>query len=131
MKDYRSITLPSLAILILAAVVELSTNMRQMAPAILAVALTWPAAILTMAGTKWLVRRNPRAAPLGIMAGTMLRMAVAAVGAGVVFALAEFGQTGALSFTVWLVAAYLSTLAVEVFVLAKPGWVSMDWRRKG
>ena len=122
-RDTGWVTVPALAILALAPMVEVATGTRQILPALVSVALTWPVAVLTLWFTKKLMRDNPRRAALGFIAGSLLRMVVAMAGAVLVATFAEWGRESGVSFWVWLIVAYLSTLAAEVFVLAKPGWV--------
>lgn len=122
-RDCGWIAVLALAILALASVAEAVTGIRQIMPAVVSVALTGPVAALTLWLTKRLMRGDPRRAALGFIAGSLLRMVVAVVGAVLVATFAEWGRESGVSFWVWLVVAYLSTLAAEVFVLAKPGWV--------
>ena len=130
-RDYWTVTVPGLAILALAVLAEIGTDTRQIAPALVAVLLTWPVAMVTLCWMRRLIRRNPRGVGIGMIAGTVLRMAVAAGGAGAVYAWTDLGIAAGIMFWVWIVVAYLSTLAAEVFVLARPGWVGWGGRRKG
>lgn len=122
-RDYGWVSVPSLAILIFAPLVEAATDSRQIPSALVSVALTWPVALLTLWWTRKLMRDQPRRAALGFIAGSLLRMVVALAGSVSVATLTDWGRAAGLSFWVWLIVAYLSTLAAEVFVLAKPGWV--------
>ncbi len=122
-REYGWVMVPALAILAIAPMIEIATGIRQILPAIVSVALTWPVAALTLWFAKKQMRDNPRRAALGFIAGSLLRMVVALAGAVLVATFAEWGRESGVSFWFWLVVAYLSTLAAEVFVLAKPGWV--------
>lgn len=122
-RSYGWVTVPSLAIVALAPPVEVATGSRQIPSALVAVALTWPVAILTLWWTRRLMRVRPRRAAVGFIAGSLLRMAVAVTGTLLAVTRTDWGRAAGLSFWVWIVVAYLSTLAAEVFVLAKPGWV--------
>lgn len=122
-RDYGWVALPSLGLLVAAPAVELATDSRQLPLALAAVALTLPAALVTLRLLSRSVReRSPKAA-IGMIAGKILRMTVAIGGGALVVLATEWGRTAGFSFWIWLVVAYLSTLAAEVFVLAKPGWV--------
>lgn len=122
-RDYGWVTLPSLALLAAAPAIELATDARHIPSALAAVALTLPVALLTLRLLARSVReRSPKAA-IGMIAGKILRMTVAIGGGALVVLATEWGRAAGFSFWIWLVVAYLSTLAAEVFVLAKPGWV--------
>jgi hypothetical protein len=112
---------PSLAILAIAALVG------EWRSGAVAVALTAPLALLS-AG--WMLRQtDARRAAIGWMAWTLLRMIVATAGSVLVFVVAEWTAAAGLMYWLWIAVAYLSTLAAEVFVLAKPGWVGVGGRK--
>lgn len=86
-----------------------------------AVLLTLPLALLS-AG--WMLRQaNPRRAAIGWIVWSLLRMMVAVAGSVIGYFVAEWTAAAGLMYWLWIAVAYLSTLAAEVFVLAKPGWV--------
>jgi hypothetical protein len=122
-RDYGWVTLPSLALLLAAPVLESAMDSRQIPSALAAVALTWPVTAATLGWLRRLLRDKPRQAAIGFMAASLLRMVVAVGGAVLVATQTEWGRAAGFSFWIWIAVAYLSTLAAEVFVLAKPGWV--------
>ncbi|QEL17046.1 hypothetical protein PX52LOC_04022 [Limnoglobus roseus] len=117
-RDYGWVTLPSL--LILAAS---WFGPDQIANGCIAVLLVWPVGLFSVWWVRRLMARHPRRVAVGWGAVSLLRMTVA-LGGGCAF---FFGQdrepADGVALWVWIIVAYLSTLAAEVFVLAKPGWV--------
>lgn len=120
-RDYVLATIPSLVMLAVMPIVESIAGSRQLASAVTAVVLTWPVA---MASLVWMrQQRDPRRAAIGWIAATLLRLTIATIGSLLVYLAADWTEAAGLAFWLWIVVAYLSTLAAEVFVLAKPGWI--------
>lgn len=122
-RDYGWISLPSLGILAVAPLLESRVGSGIVLAAVVAVLLVWPVAVFSLWWMRRLMARDPRRSAVG-MAGTAILRMTAAFGGG---CLAFFGlnwePTVGLALWLLIVVAYLSTLAAEVFVLAKPGWV--------
>lgn len=122
-RDYGWVSLPSLMVLVIAPLVEWVIGPEQVVSAVIAVALTWPVGIASVWGMRRLMARDPRRSAVGWVAASLLRMAVALGGGCAFFFGRDWEPATGVALWVWIVVAYLSTLAAEVFVLAKPGWV--------
>jgi hypothetical protein len=116
------VVIPSIIIVCVAVAAEQKFGPPQLRCASAAIFLTMPVALLTL----WLVRREqvrrPNVAIMLILAGSLARMMLALGGGLIVFLGTDWCRSGGVSFWFWLIAAYLSTLTAEVFVLAKAGW---------
>jgi len=88
-----------------------------------ATALALAPAGLTVWGTGRLASRTKFAGLVGMAAGTVLRTAVAVGGGAALFFTVPAFRDMRYGFWVWIVAAYLVTLAVETAVLARYFWV--------
>ena len=85
--------------------------------AAVAVGLTVPAAFGTFWLTRWMAARNPLGGPVGMLVGTVLRLAVAFGGGAAAFLLAPDLRAAGIAFWFWLLFAYLSSLVVETALL--------------
>ncbi len=120
-RDYGWVTLPSLAVLAAAPVAEFATGGRHLMSATAAVLLTWPMALFSL----WWVgsRTDRRMVAIVVIAAGLLRQVVAVAGSVLVYFAADWTKAAGWTYWLWIAVAYLSSLAAEVFVLAKPGWV--------
>lgn len=122
-RDYGWVTLPSVAILAVAPLAERWIGPEQILCAMIAVLLVWPVGLASVWWVRRLMARSPRRFAVGWAAASLVRM-TAALGGGCVFFFGrDWEPTTGVALWVWIVVAYLSTLAAEVFVLAKSGWV--------
>ncbi len=126
-RDYGWVTLPSLALLAAAPAVEFATEGRHLLPATVAVMLTWPVAMVSL----WWVgsRTDRRMVAIVVIAAGLLRQIVAVAGSVLVYFAADWTKAAGWTYWLWIAVAYLSSLAAEVFVLAKPGWVGGGGRK--
>ena len=85
--------------------------------AAVAVGLTVPAAFGTFWLTRWMAARNPLGGPVGMLVGTVLRLAVAFGGGAAAFLLAPDLRSAGIAFWFWLLFAYLSSLVAETALL--------------
>jgi hypothetical protein len=112
-----------LAILAVAPALEIWTAPGLMLAAVLAVVVVWPAAALSLWWMRRLMAHDPKRSAVGMIATALLRMTVAFGGGCLAFFGLNWEPTAGLALWLLIAVAYLSTLAAEVFVLAKPGWV--------
>lgn len=122
-RDYGWVTLPAVVLLAVAPLAEAAVGPGQVLDSILAVLLVWPVGLFGVWWMRRLMARHPRRAAVGWGAMALLRMTVALGGGCAFFFGRERGPDDGVALWVWIIVAYLSTLAAEVFVLAKPGWV--------
>lgn len=122
-RDYGWVTLPSLAVLAAAPAVEFAIGGRHLMSATAAVLLTWPMALFSL----WWVgsRTDRRMVAIVVIAAGLLRQLVAVGGSVLVYFAADWTKAAGWTYWLWIAVAYLSSLAAEVFVLAKPGWVGL------
>jgi len=123
-EEWAWLATPSLLLLAVAGCVSAITDdAKPLRNAAIAVILCLPVAALSL----WLIRRmardHPKRAAIGMLAGMLVRSTVAVAGGCAVYLGFDTIHADGVIFWFWVLAAYLSTLAAEVFVLAKPGWV--------
>lgn len=105
----------------MAPLVESLTAKPVMLAMLAAVLITLPVALVTLL----IVRRqtNPQRVPIVWIVLSVIRMIVALAGSLLVYLAVPRIESAGLWYWFGIAVAYLSTLAAEVFVLAKPGWV--------
>lgn len=86
----------------------------------IAIGLTVPPGLATLAATAWLAKTSPYGRVLAVFVGTFVRLVVGFGGAALVF----FGsgptfRNDPLSFWFWLLGAYLVALVVETMLLVR------------
>ncbi len=123
-KEWVWLATPSLILLTIAGCVSVaSDDAKHLRNASIAVMLCLPVAAFSL----WLIRRmakdHPKRAAIGMLAGMLMRFTVAIAGGCAVYLGFDTIHADGVVFWFWVLAAYLSTLTAEVFVLAKPGWV--------
>lgn len=108
---------PALVVLLAALPFGLAGGAIHMVSAAAAVGLTVPIAF----GTFWLYRRmaarHPLGGVVGMLVGTVSRLAVAFGGGAAAFLLAPDLRSAGLVFWLWLLFAYLSSLLAETVLL--------------
>lgn len=126
-RDAGWVTLPSLVLLLVSPLVEWATGERHLPSVLVAVTLTWPAALFSL----WWVgsRTDRRRAVLVTIAASLIRQLVAVAGSVLIYFAADWTKAAGWTYWLWIAVAYLSTLSAEVFVLAKPGWVGVGGRK--
>jgi dipeptide/tripeptide permease len=97
---------------------------RQFWLAFTAIALTLPTAMICV----WWVQKaqrhpEPKTVVFAILASTLLKIVVAFGGGCALMLGTQWASANGLALGLWIAVAYLSLLTVEVFVLAKPGWI--------
>jgi hypothetical protein len=85
--------------------------------AVVALGLTVPAAFATFALTRSMTARHPLGAAVGMLLGTVVRLAVAFGGGGAAFLLAPELRGSGVIFWLWLLFAYLASLLAETALL--------------
>ncbi|HVK17487.1 MAG TPA: hypothetical protein VM533_11095 [Fimbriiglobus sp.] len=85
--------------------------------AAVAVGLTVPVAFGTFWLNRWMADRHPLGGVVGMLVGTVLRLAVAFAGGAAAFLLAPDLRSAGLIFWLWLLFAYLSSLLAETALL--------------
>jgi len=125
-EEWAWLATPGLLLLAVAGSVSVAADAaKQLRNAGIAVLLCLPVAALSL----WLIRRmakdHPKRAAIGMAVGMLMRSTVAIAGGCAVYLGFDTIYADGVFFWIWVLAAYLSTLAAEVFVLAKPGWVGV------
>ncbi len=122
-RDYGWVALPSAVLLAVSPITEVLYGPGQVTNSLLAVLLVGPVGLFSIWWMQRLMARHPRRAAVGWGAMSLLRMTVALGGGCAIFFGRDREPNDGVALWVWIIVAYLSTLAAEVFVLAKPGWV--------
>ncbi len=125
-EEWAWLATPSLLLLAFAGCVSVATDdAKPLRNAGIAVMLCLPVAAFSLWLIRWMARDHPKRAAIGMAAGMLMRSTVAIAGGCAVYLGFDTITADGVFFWIWVLAAYLSTLAAEVFVLAKPGWVGV------